>query len=145
MAEFKAIPRPVFNSCPINHRRHSDVNDLIRAHHLEKEEESKSGSPHHNRVSASAAQVGLNEREQSSARRDAVGSSRADLERRISPETRTCRQHVIFDRSRNQENKGGNNRAHSITPGAGTALQEGEMIRKPGRAMRGNGIRIKGI
>jgi hypothetical protein len=45
--------------------------------------------------------------------------------------------------------RGGNSGAHSIdadiTPGAGTALQEGERIQEPGHATRANRVRIKGV
>jgi hypothetical protein len=44
----------------------------------------------------------------------------------------TGRHHVVHHRSPNQENRGGDNGAHSIMPGEGTALQEGERIQEPG-------------
>jgi hypothetical protein len=45
--------------------------------------------------------------------------------------TRTRMHRGICDRSPNQENKSGKNRARSVTPGAGTALHEGERIQEP--------------
>jgi hypothetical protein len=62
-----------------------------------------------------------------------------------SEHTRARRHSVIRHRSSNQENKGGNHGTDSITPGAGTALQEGERIQEPGHAMRANQVGIKGV
>jgi hypothetical protein len=54
-------------------------------------------------------------------------------------------QNVVCHGSSNQENKGSNDAAHSITPGAGTALQEGERIQEPGQAVREDRVRIKEV
>jgi hypothetical protein len=59
--------------------------------------------------------------------------------------TRTHWRPGIHNRKPNQENKGGKKRAHSITSGAGTALQIGERIQELGDTIRANGIRIKRI
>jgi hypothetical protein len=62
-----------------------------------------------------------------------------------SEHTRASRHSVVRHRSTNQENKGSNNGAESITPGAGTALQEGERIQELGHAVNTNRIHVKGV
>jgi hypothetical protein len=61
---------------------------------------------------------------------------------RRSEHTRTLRKRGICNKSPTQETKGGNDRAHSSTVGAGKALQEGVGIQELGQVMRATGLRI---
>jgi hypothetical protein len=83
---------------------------------------------------------------QSTATRDAGGGARADRERHTSPVANTRESAgTASSTAEAPTKKGGNNKAHSITVEAGTALQEGERLQEPGHAMRVNGVRIKQV
>jgi hypothetical protein len=75
----------------------------------------------------------------------AAAREQTESDARAPKRTHTSPQSVVRHRSTNQVNKGGNNGADSITPGAGTALQEGERIQEPGYAVRTNRVRSKGV
>jgi hypothetical protein len=77
-------------------------------------------------------------------RRQREGRQRVTRKPR-SEHTRPGRHSVVRHRSSNQDNKSGNNGTNSITLGARTVLQEGEMIQEPGHVTNPDRFCIKRV